>query len=114
MLFRLSLKNIRKSIKDYSIYFFTLALGVCIFYVFNAIGDQTAMMELSWNKIPHCTHHEYRALWNECGCFPYSGLSDRLCQPFPYTQEKEGTGNLSYAGYEKNCGDPVFCLQRHS
>lgn len=50
MLFRLSLKNIRKSIKDYSIYFFTLALGVCIFYVFNAIGDQTAMMELSGTK----------------------------------------------------------------
>ena len=45
MLFSLSLKNIRKSIKDYSIYFFTLLLGVCIFYVFNAIGDQTAMME---------------------------------------------------------------------
>ena len=50
MLFRLSLKNIRKSIKDYSIYFFTLVLGVCIFYVFNAIGDQTAMMELSGTK----------------------------------------------------------------
>lgn len=38
MLFSLSLKNIRKSIKDYSIYFFTLLLGVCIFYVFNAIA----------------------------------------------------------------------------
>ena len=50
MLFSLSLKNIRKSIKDYSIYFFTLLLGVCIFYVFNAIGDQTAMMELSGTK----------------------------------------------------------------
>ena len=50
MLFSLSLKNIRKSIKDYSIYFFTLLLGVCIFYVFDAIGDQTAMMELSGTK----------------------------------------------------------------
>lgn len=37
MLIRLSIKNIRKSIKDYAIYFFTLVLGVCIFYVFNAI-----------------------------------------------------------------------------
>lgn len=50
MLFRLSLKNIRKSLRDYSIYFFTLVLGVCIFYVFNAIGDQTAAMELSEAK----------------------------------------------------------------
>lgn len=31
MLFKLSLKNIRKSFKDYAIYFFTLILGVAIF-----------------------------------------------------------------------------------
>ena len=40
MLFKLSLKNIVKSIKDYAIYFFTLVLGVAIFYVFNAIESQ--------------------------------------------------------------------------
>ncbi len=47
MLFKLSLKNIRKSIKDYAIYFFTLILGVAIFYVFNAIDDQTVMLNVS-------------------------------------------------------------------
>ncbi len=47
MLFKLSLKNIKKSIKDYAIYFFTLILGVAIFYVFNAIDDQTVMMNVS-------------------------------------------------------------------
>ena len=47
MLFKLSLKNIGKSIKDYAIYFFTLILGVAIFYVFNAIDSQTAMMNVS-------------------------------------------------------------------
>ena len=47
MLFKLSLKNISKSIKDYAIYFFTLILGVAIFYVFNAIGDQSVMMKVS-------------------------------------------------------------------
>lgn len=47
MLFKLSLKNIRKSFKDYSIYFLTLILGVAIFYVFNTIDSQTAMMRLS-------------------------------------------------------------------
>ncbi|MSR92003.1 FtsX-like permease family protein [Inconstantimicrobium porci] len=49
-LFSLSLKNIRKSMKDYAIYFFTLILGVAIFYVFNAIGSQTAMMNISSSK----------------------------------------------------------------
>lgn len=47
MLFKLSLKNISKSIKDYTIYFFTLILGVAIFYVFNAIDDQIIMLNVS-------------------------------------------------------------------
>lgn len=47
MLFKLSIKNIKKSIKDYAIYFFTLILGVSIFYVFNALGSQTVMMNVS-------------------------------------------------------------------
>ena len=47
MLFKLSLKNISKSIRDYAIYFFTLVLGVAIFYVFNAIDSQTVMLNIS-------------------------------------------------------------------
>lgn len=44
MLFKLSLKNIERSFKDYAIYFFTLILGVAIFYVFNAIESQTVLL----------------------------------------------------------------------
>lgn len=47
MLFKLSLKNIKKSFKDYAIYFFTLILGVAIFYVFNAIDSQTVMLDVT-------------------------------------------------------------------
>ena len=47
MLCKLSLKNIKKSMKDYAIYFFTLILGVAIFYVFNALDSQTVMMNVS-------------------------------------------------------------------
>ena len=41
---KLSFKNIQKSFKDYAIYFFTLILGVAIFYVFNAIDSQTVLL----------------------------------------------------------------------
>lgn len=44
---KLAIKNIRKSIKDYSIYFFTLVIGVIIFYVFNAIESQTIALSVS-------------------------------------------------------------------
>lgn len=43
----MSVKNIRRSFKDYTIYFFTLILGVAVFYVFNALGSQTVMLKLS-------------------------------------------------------------------
>lgn len=45
--YKLAFKNIKKSIKDYAIYFFTLILGVAIFYVFNSIESQTIMMQVS-------------------------------------------------------------------
>lgn len=47
MLYKLSISNIKKSFKDYAIYFFTLILGVCIFYVFNSIDSQTAMLKVT-------------------------------------------------------------------
>lgn len=47
MLFKISIKNIRKSFKDYAIYFFTLILGVAVFYVFNAIDSQTVMLKVN-------------------------------------------------------------------
>lgn len=46
-LFSLALRNIKKSIKDYSIYFITLVIAVAIFYIFNSIDSQTAMMSIS-------------------------------------------------------------------
>lgn len=51
MLFKISLKNIRKSLKDYIVYFFTLILGVAIFYVFNAIDSQSVMLDVRENMM---------------------------------------------------------------
>ena len=47
MLFKLSVKNMKKSFKDYAIYFLTLVLGVAIFYMFNSLDSQQAMLEVS-------------------------------------------------------------------
>lgn len=47
MLFKLSIKNMKKSIKDYTIYFLTLILGVAIFYMFNSLDSQEAMLQVT-------------------------------------------------------------------
>ena len=47
MLFKLSVKNMKKSFKDYAIYFLTLVLGVAIFYMFNSLDSQQAMLDVS-------------------------------------------------------------------
>ena len=50
MLFKLSVKNMQKSIKDYAIYFLTLVLGVAIFYMFNSLDSQQAMLQVSQSQ----------------------------------------------------------------
>lgn len=47
MLFKLAFENIKKSFKDYTIYFVTLVLGVAIFYMFNSLDSQEAMLQVS-------------------------------------------------------------------
>lgn len=48
MSFKLIVKNVGRSIKDYSIYFLTLALGVSLFYAFNSISSQPDLDELNY------------------------------------------------------------------
>ncbi len=50
MLFKLAIKNLKKSIKDFSIYFFTLVVGVAIFYIFNSLDAQNSMLIMSKSK----------------------------------------------------------------
>ena len=47
MFSNLAVKNVKKSIKDYLIYFLTMTFGVCLFYMFNSIDSQASMMQLS-------------------------------------------------------------------
>src|SRR5574344_1571578 len=50
MLFSLAFGNIKKSLKDYSIYFFTLVVAVSIFYIFNSVDSQNSMLIMSESK----------------------------------------------------------------
>jgi len=44
---KIAINNVKKSFKDYTIYFLTLTFAVCIFYSFNSIESQKAMFEIS-------------------------------------------------------------------
>ncbi|MDR1432594.1 MAG: ABC transporter permease [Propionibacteriaceae bacterium] len=47
---KLALRNVKKSIRDYTIYFLTLTFGVCVFYIFNALESQSTMMKVTKNQ----------------------------------------------------------------
>lgn len=47
MYFKLAMRNVKKSYKDFFIYFITLTFSVSLFYVFNSFENQAAIMELS-------------------------------------------------------------------
>lgn len=46
MLLKLAWRNIRHSVRDYTIYFLTLLFGVAVFYAFNSIGSQEVIFDL--------------------------------------------------------------------
>lgn len=52
MFSKLALRNVRRSFRDYGVYLLTLTFGVCLFYTFNSIDGQGAMVFLSRNKNP--------------------------------------------------------------
>lgn len=49
MIGKLAIRNIRKSMSDYAVYFVTLIIGISVFYVFNAITDQTVVNNIYKN-----------------------------------------------------------------
>ena len=44
MFSKLALRNVRRSFRDYGVYLLTLTFGVCLFYTFNSIDGQGAMV----------------------------------------------------------------------
>lgn len=47
---KIALNNVKKSFKDYTIYFLTLTFAVCIFYSFNSIDSQSAIADMNANQ----------------------------------------------------------------
>ena len=47
MYLKLALGNVRRSLKDYSVFFATLAFAACLLYSFSASGDYLAAMDLT-------------------------------------------------------------------
>lgn len=45
MLAKLAFRNVRRAGRDYAIYFITIALGVSLFYAFNAVHSQTVLFD---------------------------------------------------------------------
>lgn len=44
---KLSFRNIKRSFRDYTIYFLTIVFAVCIFYTFNSIESQKVLMDIN-------------------------------------------------------------------
>ena len=88
MLFKIAWKNMRKSIKDYTIYFFTIVIGVAIFYIFNSLGSQTVMMNVSADT-------------REIIKMMTTIMSDHLCQSFSDEAPEQRVWNLSDSWHGK-------------
>ena len=79
MLFKLSIKNMTKSIKDYAIYFLTLVLGVAIFYMFNSLDSQQAMLQISRIHKKHYKTNDRHARIRFCVCSSSIRVINCIC-----------------------------------
>ena len=52
MFSKLALRNVRRSFRDYGVYLLTLTFGVCLFYTFNSLDGQGALVYLAQNGNP--------------------------------------------------------------
>ena len=53
MYFKMAFDNVKKSFKDYTIYFLTITFAVCIFYSFNSINNQTIIGEMNEGQVQY-------------------------------------------------------------
>ena len=90
MLCKLAFRNVRKSIGDYAVYFLTLTFGIIVFYTFNSIDAQQAMMDLSASQ--NMNAQLTVAVWGIC-----RSLS-RLCWGFLFSMPT----TFLFAGEKKN------------
>lgn len=51
MYFKLALRNVKKSYRDFLIYFLTLTFSVCLFYTFNSFQSQQAVMKMNESQM---------------------------------------------------------------
>ncbi|WP_331836909.1 hypothetical protein [Erysipelothrix piscisicarius] len=47
MYFKIAYRNVKKSYKDYSVYFITLTFSVALFYIFGSFEQQSAILKMT-------------------------------------------------------------------
>lgn len=60
MYYKIALRTVKKSFKDYTIYFLTLTFAICIFYSFNSIDAQKTLLNLNLNQ------EQYMKIFSTC------------------------------------------------
>ena len=75
---KIAFSNVKKSIRDYTIYFLTLTFGICLFYMFNSVQAQQAVLKL--NASQKSMMHLMSVIINGIVCCNYSWISDCLCK----------------------------------
>lgn len=94
MLFKLSVKNMKKSFKDYAIYFLTLVLGVAIFYMFNSLDSQQAMLDVSASTRDMMKIDGFNVKLYICICCHRTGVINCICKQLFNKQKKKRIWNL--------------------
>ena len=88
MFSELAWKNVRRSVRDYGVWFLTIVFGVCLFYTFNALENQTVLRFLAQNPKTNIVE-SIQSLIGMLSVFVWAVLTLwRLCDPPRYPSEE--------------------------
>lgn len=59
---KIAINNVKRSFKDYAIYFLTISFAVCIFYSFNSIESQKALLDINKNQAEYITYNDFNII----------------------------------------------------
>ena len=87
MLARLAVRNVRRSVRDYAVYFVTLVFGVAAFYAFNSVQSQSVLFDLE--GVASADAFDLTARFLGMFSRPHrvrAGVSRGVCEPLPHPQ----------------------------
>ena len=114
MLAKLALRNVRRSVRDYAVYFVTLLFGVAVFYAFNSVAQPVHPVRPGLLVGKRVRAHGELPGHVLRGHSLRAGFLGGLREPLPHPSAQAGVRHLPASGHAAGAASRPSCSWRRS